>query len=295
MTAMILRLAASGFRPLARALAAGLLAFSLSACVSIPPDQRDPDDPAESYNRGAYSFNEGLDTAVLEPTATAYKASVGEGLRQAISNFFDNLLYFDTILNSFLQGKLAQGVSDIGRLLVNTTFGFGGLFDIATPAGLPEHDEDFGQTLAVWGADSGAYLVYPLFGPSSVRDTGGLLMGFATNPITYAAAPIAIPLGLLAIIDQRATNEGLAQFIDTASLDPYVFARESYLQYRVSEVYDGNPPRRSLLDDLPEEDLPLEPGASLPIAPEILQALDYTVPAESESLSLPEDPLHFVG
>lgn len=272
-----------------------MFAVVLTGCVSIPAEQRDPDDPAESFNRGAYGFNEGLDSAILQPTATAYNETFAEGLRRSISNFFDNLLYLDTVLNSFLQGKVAQGTSDFSRFFVNTTLGLGGFFDVASHAGLPKNDEDFGQTLAVWGANDGAYLVYPVFGPSSVRDTGGLIVSLATNPIFYAAAPIAVPLGILGLVDQRARNEGFVQFRDTAALDPYVFTRESYLQFRVAQVYDGNPPPRNLLDGIEDLDPAVPaPGAALPVD-NTLHALEYREPEKFEAWIAPDLTLAEVG
>lgn len=268
-----------------RSLSALALSAGLVGCVSIPPEQRDPEDPAESWNRGAYNFNDGLDEAVLKPVSTSYNDHVGEGVRRSVSNFFDNLFYFDTVLNSFLQGKVGQGVEDLTRMIVNTTFGVAGLFDVATPAGLVEHDEDFGQTLAVWGASDGAYLVYPVLGPSSARDTGGIVVSLATNPLVYMAAPVAIPLGLFSIVDQRARNEGFVQFRDTAALDPYVFTRESYLQHRLGMIYDGNPPRPSLLD----QEAPAPEGFVPPVdaAPPSPGALIYQEPEVAERMSVP--------
>ena len=276
-----------------RALSALMLSAGLVGCVSIPPEQSDPEDPAESYNRGAYNFNEGLDEAVLKPVSTAYNDNLAEGLRRSISNFFDNLFYVDTILNGFLQGKVEQGFSDLTRLVVNTTFGIGGFFDPASSMGLEEHDEDFGQTLGVWGSGDGAYLVYPLFGSSSVRDTGGILVSLATNPLMYAAAPVAVPLSILGIVDLRARNEGFVQFRNTAALDPYVFTRESYLQHRVGLIYDGNPPRPKLFDDTLEAPAPVQPGDEAP-APE-LQSLEYHAPENPERWAAPEVPQPFIG
>lgn len=230
--------------------------LALVGCASIPQDQRDPDDALEVVNRPVYDFNEGLDRAVLKPVSSAYTDHVPQLMRTGVRNFYDNLLYLDTVLNSFLQGKFSQGFSDFGRFGLNSTVGILGLFDVATPLGLEQHREDFGQTLAVWQAGDGAYMVYPLLGPSSVRDTGGIAVGLLTNPIVYAAPPVAIPLGVLSVIDLRARKQGFVRFRDAAALDPYVFTRESYLQHRKSEIYDGNPPR-------PKLELFDEPAAAL--------------------------------
>lgn len=224
-------------------IAAAVLLSGLGGCASIPLDEREPGDRFEPVNRTVFEFNDDLDRVVLKPVSTAYVDRVPQPARTVVSNFFDNLLYFDTILNSFLQGKLVQGVSDLTRFGVNSTFGLLGLFDVATPLGLQRHDEDFGQTLGVWGAGPGQYLVYPLLGPSGVRDTGGVIVSLLTNPLMYVAAPIAVPLSVMNIIDLRSRSEGFVRFRDAAALDPYVFTRESYLQNRVSEIYDGDPPR----------------------------------------------------
>lgn len=228
----------------ARLTALALLGGLLTGCASVPLAERDPGDRFEAVNRKVYAFNDSLDAAVLKPASGAYVRAVPEPARNAAGRFFDNLLYLDTILNGFLQGKVGQGFSDLARFGVNSTFGLLGLFDVATPLGLPRHKEDFGQTLAVWGAGSGEYLVYPVLGPSGVRDTAGVAVSLLTNPIVYAAPPVAIPLGVLSIIDLRARKEGFAQFRDQAALDPYIFTRESYLQNRTFEIYDGKPPRQ---------------------------------------------------
>lgn len=226
--------------------ALALLTALVAGCSSVPVAERDPGDRFETGNRAVYAFNEGLDTHALKPASDAYVRVVPEPARNATGRFFDNLLYVDTILNGFLQGKIGQGFSDLARFGVNSTFGILGLFDVATPLGLPRHDEDFGQTLAVWGAGSGEYLVYPVLGPSGVRDTGGVVVSLLTNPIVYAAPPVAIPLGVLHIVDLRARQQGFTQFRDQAALDSYIFTRESYLQNRTFEIYDGKPPKQKL-------------------------------------------------
>lgn len=222
-----------------------LMLLWLGGCASMPndPDEEDVNDAAEPFNRSMFDFNEGLDRVVLKPVSTTYVNHVPQTVRTGVSNFYDNLLYLDTVLNDFLQGKLTQGVSDLGRFGINSTIGIIGLFDVATPMGLKKHNEDFGQTLAVWHAGDGSYLVYPLLGPSSVRDTGGIVVGLLTNPVVYAVPPVAIPLGILSVVDLRARKEGFVKFRDAAALDPYSFTRESYRQNRVYEIYDGNPPR----------------------------------------------------
>lgn len=228
-------------------LVALILLLGLGGCASVAQNQYDDgyeaNDAAEPFNREMYGFNEGLDRAVLKPVSTRYVQTVPQAVRTHVSNFYSNLLYLDTVINGFLQGKLTQGTSDLARFGVNSTVGILGLFDVATPMGLKKHTEDFGQTLAVWHAGDGSYLVYPLLGSSSVRDTGAIVVSLLTNPIVYATAPIAIPLSILGVIDLRARHAGFVQFRDEAALDPYIFTRESYRQHRVFEIYDGKPPR----------------------------------------------------
>lgn len=245
--------------------------LALAGCASIPPDQLEPGDRFEAGNRSVYEFNEGLDRVALKPVSSAYIDHVPLPVRASVDHFYDNLTYIDTILNGFLQGKGKQGVSDLTRFVVNTTVGILGFFDVATSLGLPRHQEDFGQTLGVWGAGTGEYLVYPLIGPGGARDTGGVVAGWMTNPLFYVAAPVAIPLGVIGIVDSRARKEGFIRFRDEAALDPYIFTRETYLQHRRSEVYDGNPPPAELaLFDDPSPELQVAPGmpGPAPAAPE---------------------------
>lgn len=237
------------------------LALTLSGCASTPSADHDPQDPHENFNRSMYQFNDELDRAILKPVSTAYVRALPEPVRTGVSNFYDNLTYLDTTLNSYLQGKVVQGTSDLGRFIVNTTFGIAGIFDVASHLGLEKHDEDFGQTLAVWGAEQDDYVMYPLLGPSSVRDTGGVIVSMLTNPVFYAAAPVAVPLGILQVVDLRARKEGFVRFRDEAALDPYLFTRDSYLQHREFEVHDGKPPRRSIYDE------PAEVTPNMPASP----------------------------
>jgi phospholipid-binding lipoprotein MlaA len=226
----------------------------VTGCSSLPAGEPDPDDPHEGFNRSMYEFNDDLDRAILKPVADGYTSALPQPVRTGVSNFYDNLTYLDTTINSFLQGKVMQGTSDLGRFIVNTTLGIAGIFDVATYMGLEKHDEDFGQTLAVWGVKDDQYLMYPVLGPSSVRDTGGVIVSMLTNPVFYAAAPVAVPLGILQGVDQRARKEGFVRFRDEAALDPYLFTRDSYLQNREFEILDGNLPRRSIYDE------PIEPA-----------------------------------
>jgi phospholipid-binding lipoprotein MlaA len=191
-------------------------------------------DPYEGFNRSMYGFNMGLDRYLLKPVANSYQYITPDFMETGVSNFFTNLKGINVVLNDVLQGKLEQSAEDTGRFLTNTTLGVAGLFDVASGLGLRNNVEDFGQTLAVWGVDQGAYLVLPVLGPTTVRDGGGSILDRAANPGTYVPGT-----GILEGINDRANAEGALNFIDEAALDPYVFTRESFLQYRTNLINDG--------------------------------------------------------
>ena len=172
-------------------------------------------------------------------------------MRQSVTNFFENLGTPNDVVNSLLQGKVGDALSGTGRFVVNSTLGIAGLFDPATSMGMEALDEDFGQTLGVWGADEGAYLVIPLRGPNFVRDIWALPVAYFTNPLTYLdLGLVSVPLTVLDAVDSRA-RLATAIKISNEALDPYVFRREGYRQRRVDLIYDGNPPDEELdgLDD----------------------------------------------
>lgn len=237
-----------------------------AGCAKLPPGESY--DPAESVNRPVYLFNDVLDSVLLGPLSSGYVAITPDPVRESLSNFFDNAGYGNTILNDFLQGKGGQGFSDIGRFLVNTTLGLGGLFDVATSVGLEKHEEDFGQTLGVWGFGPGAYAVYPLLGPNTMRDTPDLAVEVVTNGLFYASfflnAAVTIPIAVLSAIDERSRADNAIRFVNELALDPYVFTREAWLQHRDYLIYDGNPPELEFEDeeDFDEEDVPEEDGAT---------------------------------
>ncbi|MFQ5507059.1 MAG: VacJ family lipoprotein [Planctomycetota bacterium] len=200
-------------------------------------------DPLELWNRPVYEFNEILDRALISHVANAYTVITPRPLRTGISNFFDNLTYPNVILNQFLQGKVGKGFGDIGRFVVNSTVGLGGLIDVATHWGLEKHDEDLGQTLGVWGLGEGAYLVLPLVGPLSLRDAPDLVLSRVTSVFFFVDDPrITLPATVLSGIDERARADPALKAIEQAALDRYVFTRESYRQHRLFLIYDGSPP-----------------------------------------------------
>jgi phospholipid-binding lipoprotein MlaA len=230
----------------------------LSGCATTPPGE-EAYDPIEPFNRDAYRFNDSLDKTVLKPVASTYVDITPDPIRIAVSNFFDNIGYLNAVLNQFLQGKFREGGSDAGRFVINSTLGILGLFDVATPMGFPKHEEDFGQTLGVWGAGSGAYLMIPLLGPSTVRDAPGWPVTAVTNVLFYVSNPaVTVPLSILGVIDARARATGAFEFVEVAALDPYIFIREAYLQRRTFLIYDGNPPLPTYLEE-PDDEAALPP------------------------------------
>lgn len=193
-------------------------------------------DPYEEINRKIFKFNEGVDKYIANPLSEAYLYITPRFVRTSIANFFNNLKDINVVINDVLQGKLQQGMEDSGRFLLNTTAGFAGIIDVATEVGLERHEEDFAQTLAVWGTPKGPYLVLPLLGPSTSRGIPGSIFDTAANPATYVGAPIQ----LIQMLNARSNAKGALKFIDEAALDPYVFIRESFLQHRKHLVTDGN-------------------------------------------------------
>jgi len=236
-----------------------------AGCAKLPPGQSY--DPAEKLNRGVYAVNDGLDHILIGPLSRGYVAVTPDPVRESVSNFFDNIGYGNTILNDFLQGKGSQGFADIGRLVINTTLGIGGLFDVASHMGLEKHNEDFGQTLGVWGSGPGAYAVYPLLGPNTMRDTPDLVFETVTNGLFYAAfflkAAVTIPITVLQVLDERSRAENSIRFVNELALDPYVFTREAWLQHRDFLIYDGHPPEPKAADEDEEFDdaIPGEVGS----------------------------------
>lgn len=214
-----------------------VLLIGLGGCAERP-------DPFEKTNRVFYSINDSLDKHALKPVAHAYVKVVPEPVRTSLSHAYDNLGYANVWTNDFLQGKWKQGWSDVGRMAVNSTIGVLGFFDVATQWGMVAHDNDFGITMGKWGAEPGPYLVIPLLGPSSVRDAHAIPVSILTNPLTYAHLPIgaSIGVGVGQAIDGRARVEKEAKFRDDAAIDPYIFVRNAYLQYREAQIKEGKAP-----------------------------------------------------
>lgn len=236
-----------------------LLCLALNGCATNAPAGTEESnvDPWEPTNRRMYNFNTKIDNATLKPVAKGYKKVVPEFMQRRVSNFSNNLRGPLNIINNFLQGKGGNGFSETGRFLANSTFGLLGLFDVATKIGLEEHSEDFGQTFAVWGVPNGPYVMVPFYGPQTLRDTLALPLDFLADPLFhYENQPVRYGLYTLRLIDLRARFLTVEDFIED-SFDRYVAIRESYLQHREFEIYDGDPPvdedfYDDFLEDLPE-------------------------------------------
>jgi phospholipid-binding lipoprotein MlaA len=219
-------------------------ALGLALLVGGCATSGDPRDPLEGLNRGVLVFNDALDENLLQPAARLYRNVTPSGLRDSVRNFFGNLddLYIGA--NNLLQGKVQEGLGDLMRVAINTTFGFFGIIDWASDMGLDKHNEDFGQTLARWGVGDGAYLVLPLLGPSTLRDTAALPVDWEGDPV-LRHTPVDERNALTATrtVARRADLLGASSTLEEAALDRYVFLREAFLQRRRSLVYDGRLPR----------------------------------------------------
>ncbi|WP_018411857.1 MlaA family lipoprotein [Methyloversatilis thermotolerans] len=228
----------AAFRSVAMVAAAGVV---LTGCAT----SGNPKDPIEGFNRAVFSFNETVDKAVIKPVAQGYDFITPQPVQTGVSNFFGNIADLWIGINNLLQGKPGDALSDAGRVLVNSTLGILGLFDVASDMGLEKHDEDFGQTLGRWGVGDGAYVVLPILGPRTVRDTFGVAADIYVDPVRDADGHrgyrnTAI---VLRAIDQRASLLKAEDAIEAAALDKYAYIRDAYLQRRRSLIHDGNPPR----------------------------------------------------
>jgi len=238
--------------------------FLLSACASNGPagveDGRAASDPWETMNRKTDSFNTAVDKVTLKPLAKGYRKVMPDIARRGVSNFFENLGTPAVALNNFLQGKGRDGFIDVGRFLMNSTVGIGGLIDVGTEFGLTEHNEDFGQTLAVWGVGDGPYVVIPFFGPSTLRDAFATPVDILSGPLHhYENSSVRDKLRGLQAIDLRTRLLTAERFLEDSN-DRYITLRESYLQNRNYKIYDGDPPMDDdFYDDMYDDMLDEEP------------------------------------
>jgi phospholipid-binding lipoprotein MlaA len=200
-------------------------------------------DPLEQVNRKTFAFNQKLDDIVLKPVAKGYQKVVPGSVRQSVRNFYANPRDLLSAISSFLQGRQIDGTSDLMRFATNSTIGVLGLFDVATPLGFEKHNEDLGQALGYWGLGSGAYIVWPVFGPSSVRDTTTLVSNLAVTPQALVSDnSLYYSLTALQITNARSDQLTTSEILDDISIDQYLFVRDAYLRYRESLVHNGNLP-----------------------------------------------------
>jgi phospholipid-binding lipoprotein MlaA len=252
----------------ARNLVIGLLLCGAAGCATTGGG--DPRDPLEGFNRAMFSFNDGFDQAIGKPLATAYKEVLPDPVRTWVRNFFANIYDLWTGFNNLIQGKPADAVTDWARFAFNTTIGVFGINDVATQMGLEKHEEDFGQTLGRWGMADGAYLVWPFWGPSSMRDTVGLIPDTYFDPVwNHYPHGVRYFAATTRAISKRADLLDASRILEEAALDKYVFTRDAYLQRRRSQVYDGNPPRAAREAPRAEAEEPATlatPAAETPVA-----------------------------
>jgi phospholipid-binding lipoprotein MlaA len=225
-----------------------IVCASMIGCASIPAgSERSPDDPWEPFNRSVFSFNESLDDYLLKPITKGYRFILPKPAQQGVDNFFGNYRDIYTSANNLLQGNLSMAFSDLMRVVVNTIFGLGGLFDVATPGGLEKHKADFGQTFGVWGIPSGPYVVLPFFGPSNVRDTLGTAVDLETDYLFRLLPDVALrnSLTALRVVNARNNYNEAGDLLEGAALDKYTFTRDAYIQrrqYQIDQAKEGKEP-----------------------------------------------------
>lgn len=244
-----------------------LVFIGFAACLAAPTiasAQEAVGDPWEGFNRDLYAIHDGVDQAVLEPVARGYRAVTPGPVRSGVRNVLRNLRGPVIFANDVLQGEFGRAATTAARFGVNTTVGLVGVFDPASSMGLERHDEDFGQTLAVWGVESGPYIFMPLMGPTTLRDGAGRIVDMAFDPLTWAefdeADEVRITRSVLSALSAR---EGVIETVDEIrrdSLDPYVTIRSAYGQLRQSAIQNGP----ANVEDLPE----FEPIDETPVTPE---------------------------
>lgn len=239
-----------------------LLCLMAGGCASTHELTNDPRDPWERFNRGVFAFNDGLDRAILKPAAKGYRAISPEFVETGVNNFFSNLEDFIVALNNFLQFKFGDGVSDVGRIGINSTIGLLGFIDVASHIGLEKHDEDFGQTLGYWGVGTGPFIMLPFLGPSNLRDGPSIIANSAIHPV-YKPWPWLVELNdkeLIAllgldIVRKRTNLLYVEEKTEEISRDRYVFIRDAFIDNREFLVNDGNLTLdENLYDELEEEE-----------------------------------------
>ena len=222
------------------------LAVVLAGCAAAPSRV----DPLEPMNRALFGVNDVAEKVVIKPVVTVYQAVLPQFVRTGIANVFGNIDDLFSAVNGLLQGKLDKAGNDLGRVMVNSTFGLGGLIDVASDAGIERGNEDFGQTFGYWGLGQGPYLFIPFFGPTTVRDGTGFLVRIAAGPVGFIPdVPVRNSLYGVGYVDLQSHATEAKSVAETAALDRYRFIRNGYLQKRRYDVHDGNPPREKEEDD----------------------------------------------
>jgi phospholipid-binding lipoprotein MlaA len=218
-----------------------VLCLLLSACATPMAERSDPRDPYENLNRKVFLVNQVFDQVLLKPVARGYSNYAPNFIQDTVGNFFGNLADVWTAVNNFLQGKPREGIQDTGRVAVNTVFGVAGLADVATKLGFPKHQEDFGQTLGVWGVKPGPFVMLPLFGPSTMRDAVAKPLDLYADPLNLSTrADVEYSLRAMRLVDDRARLLPTTDMIEKVALDPYQFVRDAHFQRREAKVNDAN-------------------------------------------------------
>ncbi len=246
------------------------------ACLATPTlaHAQEAHDPWEGFNRNMFAVHESVDKTVLEPVARGYRAVTPAPLRQGVLNFLRNLRGPVILANDLMQGEVKRGATTAGRFVINTTIGVAGIFDPASSMGLERHDEDFGQTLAVWGVDEGPYIFVPLLGPTNLRDGTGRIIDTVFDPLTWARGEDAdMWRTSRTVVAGIAEREQLLETIDDIranSVDPYASIRGSYNLLRASAIQNGRTDVQDLpdFDDIPESsETPAPGGGSVSFMP----------------------------
>lgn len=226
-----------------RAAAGVLLLVALTGCASTS-QPANPRDPWEGYNRGMFEVNEVLDKAIIKPVAVGYDFILPDPIRMLVTNLFSNIGDVMIGVNDLLQGRGEQAFNDLGRFVINTTLGFGGLFDVAGNAGWYKNDNDFGVTFGRWGVPAGPYFVLPILGPSDVRDTFGWAADIAASPLDLIIKdPTAYYIAWgVRFLNTRANLLPAEKIIEEAATDKYSYLRDAFMQNRLNLIYDGEPP-----------------------------------------------------
>ena len=220
-------------------IAAAAAVALVAGCASTPSNV----DPLEPMNRALYHVHDVLDTNIVKPVAESYVSVVPQFMRTGFANVFNNIDDLFSAVNGLLQGKLDKAGNDLGRVMINTMFGLGGLIDVAADLNIERGNEDFGQTFAVWGFPQGPYLFIPLFGPTTFRDGAGVIVRIALGPVGYVPnVPVRNSIYGVGYVDLRSQALESGSLVDTAALDRYIFIRNAYLQRRRYLIYDGKPP-----------------------------------------------------